>query len=501
MTSSEWDGMVYRPREDAPANDGYRAPPHNIEAEQALLGSVLIRNSAIDTVAQFLTADHFYEPLHGRIYEACRKVISAGRTASGVSLKSYFDNDEAMVAVGGSAYLARLAGAATTMLSVEEYGRTIFDLALRRELIYVAADLQARAMDAEIDDTPARMIAEADTKLVGLLSNAGGEGRFFHVGKSADMAIDLAAEAYRTGGALSAIGLSTGLPSVDAKIGALEPGMQIVIAGPTSSGKTAFSQQIALHNALDGKSILIFSHEMTHVQLTRRFLAHLSGIPASRIKHGRFSEKEFDALHTAATRLKETRFWVEDTRNMTAAAISARARQVKREHGLDLMMVDYLQILAPVNSRDRRDVQFGEMSKTLRDTSGTLEVPNLLLSQLNRESLKRDNHRPRLSDLRESGAIEQDADGVLFVHREETFLTESTPPESDGKAYGIWQMKMAKWAGKAEIIVGKMREGERGGSATLGFDGPLTMFYELDNPPVSAAQATQERENQEALAL
>lgn len=487
---------------EPPADEGaYRAPPHNIEAEQAVLGAILLRNEVYDRVAVILREEHFFDPVHGRIFAACGKLILAGKMASPVTLKNFFENDEALKSIGGPQYLARLASASSTIIATEEYARTIADLSLRRGIIMVAQEATERAFDAAVDDTPGRMIADFDSKLVSLTSAAGAEGRFFHVGKSAEAAIDLAAEAYRTGGDIKAIGLSTGLPSLDDKIGALEPGMQIVVAGPTSSGKTAFSQQIALHNALDGKSVLIFSHEMSHVQLTRRFLAHLTGVSASRIKHGRFSEKDFEALHDAAERLKKLRFWVEDTRNMTATAIAARARQVKRQHGLDLMMVDYLQILSAADSRARRDVQFGEMSKTLRDTAGALEVPNLLLSQLSRDHAKRDNHRPRLSDLRESGAIEQDADGVLFVHREETFLAENVPPESDSKAFGIWETKMGKWRGKAEIIIGKMREGERGGSVVLGFHGPLTKFFELDNPPASAEQTRVEREAQEAFAI
>ena len=489
------DDSGYSPDEGA-----YRTPPHNIEAEQAVLGAILLRNEIYDRVAVILREDHFFDPLHGRIYAACGKLILAGKMASPVTLKNAFEADDALKSIGGPQYLARLAAASFTAIASEEYARTIAELSLRRGIIMVAQEAADRAFDAAVDDTPGRMIADFDSKLVGLTSGTG-EGRFFQIGQSAEAAIDLAAEAYRTGGDIEAIGLSTGLPSLDDKIGALEPGMQIVVAGPTSSGKTAFSQQIALHNALDGKAVLIFSHEMSHVQLTRRFLAHLTGVPASRIKRGRFSEKEFDALHDAAEKLKKLRFWVEDTRNMTASAIAARARQVKRQHGLDLMMVDYLQILSATDSRARRDVQFGEMSKTLRDTAGALEVPNLLLSQLSRDHAKRDNHRPRLSDLRESGAIEQDADGVLFVHREEAFLLESVPPESDAKAYGIWETKMGKWRGKAEIIIGKMREGERGGSAILGFDGPLTKFYELDSAPASAEQARAEQEAQEAFAI
>lgn len=486
---------------DVQDDGGYQVPPHNIEAEQALLGAILVNNAAYDRVATILREDHFFDPLHGRIYAVCGQMIVAGRMVSPITLKHVFEHDEVLAQVGGSQYLARLAGAATTIISVEEYARTIAELAIRRGIIRVAQDACERAFDAPVNDTPDRMIADFDTALVSLANGEGIAGRFFQVGHSAAEALALAAEAYRTGGALRAIGLSTGLPSLDEKVGALEPGMQIVVAGPTSSGKTAISQQIALHNALDGKSVLIFSHEMSHVQLTRRFLAHLTGIPASRIKRGRFSEADYGALHEAAAKLKELRFWVEDTRNMTASAIAARARQVKRQHGLDLMMVDYLQILSPADSRARRDVQFGEISKTLRDTAGSLEVPNLLLSQLSRDHAKRDNHRPRLSDLRESGAIEQDADGVLFVHREETFLAENMPPESDAKAYGIWETKMGRWKGKAEIIIGKMREGERGGSVVVGFNGPLTKFYELENPPVTPEQARVEREAQEAFAL
>lgn len=482
--------------------DQYRSPPNNIEAEQALLGAILVQNLAFDRVATILDETHFFEPTHSRIFAACRHFIGMGKLVNPVILKNYFEADGDLEVVGGATYLARLAGASTSILNADAYAQTIRDLAVRREIIRVAAEARSRAYDASIDDTPARMIADADQALVGLLGASGGSEHFQTVGETARKAMDLAGAAYESGGNPSVIGLSTGLQSLDDRIGALEAGMQLIIAGPTSSGKTALAIQIGLHNALEGKAVLVFSHEMTGVQLSRRLLAGVADIGASRIKHGRFSEAEYHKLMDAAAQLRRCRFWIEDSRNMTVEGIQARARQVKRQYGLDLMITDYLQILGTSNEKDNRVTQLAKASKGLRDTCGMLEVPHLLLSQLSRAHGARDNYRPRLSDLRESGAIEQDADGVLFVHREEMFLTENKPPESDAKAHGMWLAKMDRWAGKAEFIIAKMREGKRGESVLADFDGPLTRFTELaptfDKTPINTAT---EKENQEALKL
>lgn len=473
--------------------------PYNIESEQALLGAILSQNKAFDRVATFLEPEHFFEALHGRIFKVAGALIADGKMVTPVTIKTYFDDDEALAQVGGGSYLARLAFAATTIINAEEYGRTIHDLAVRRELMQLADELMQRAAKAAVDDAPGNMVEAFDARLTEIVHGSSSFNKTMMTsGEAARQAVDRAADAYRRDGIIDAVGLSTGLTALDEILGPLEGGMQVVLAGAPSMGKTALAQGIAYHNALAGKRGLGISQEMRGFQWARRWVAQVAGVDASRIRMGRFSEQEYARIDEAAKFIDENiDVNIDEARNLNVRQIAARARAMKRHGGLDFIVVDYLQLLAPLNPRDASVRSVTENSKALRDLAGDLDVPMILLSQLSREYDKRDNKRPRMSDLRESGAIEQDADAILFVHREQYYLEKSIPEEGTPE-FLKWSDAMSRWQGKAEIIVPKLREGAAGGTAIVGFNGPLVQFTDIEP---FGPMSDEERASQEALAL
>jgi replicative DNA helicase len=477
---------------------GYRVPPHNIEAEQALLGAILVNNESYDRVASFLEARHYFDALHGRIYEAAAKLITAGHLASPVTLKTFFERDEALAEIGGPQYLARIAGAATTIINAEEYGRTIYDLAIRRELIQVGMDLHNRAFDAPVDDTPARQILDAEQALYQLAERGKYEGGFRSFHESLKVAIDMAAAAYERDGGLS--GISTGLNDLDHRLGGLQPSDLIILAGRPSMGKTALATNIAFNAAKaykaehhadgtvavkDGAIVGFFSLEMSSEQLATRLLAEQSGVPSERIRRGNIHEDEFHQLVDAARELQSIPLYIDDTGGLTIATLAARARRLKRQRGLGLLVIDYLQLLAGSGkASDNRVQEVTQITTGLKALAKELNVPILALSQLSRQVEARDDKRPQLSDLRESGSIEQDADVVMFVFREEYYVSRREPREGTPE-HLTWQDEMSKLHGLAEVIIGKQRHGPTG-TVRLQFQADVTRFSDYipdDNLP------------------
>ncbi|MEQ8595112.1 MAG: replicative DNA helicase [Parvibaculum sp.] len=483
---------AYSPADDSDVRDAYRVQPHNIDAEQALLGAILVNNESYDRVASFLEVSHFFDALHGRIYEAAAKLITQGHLASPVTLKNYFERDEALAEIGGPQYLARLAGAATTIINAEEYGRTIYDLAIRRELIQVSIDMHTRAYDAPVDDTPALQILDAEQSLYQLAERGKYEGGFQSFHESLNVAIEMAAEAFKRDGGLS--GISTGLRDLDNRLGGLQRSDLLILAGRPSMGKTALATNIAFHaakaykaehhadgtvTATDGAIVGFFSLEMSSEQLATRLLAEQSGVPSERIRRGNIHEDEFHQLVDAAQQLQSIPLYIDDTGGLTIATLAARARRLKRQRGLGLLVVDYLQLLTGSGKAgDNRVQEVTQITTGLKALAKELDVPILALSQLSRQVESRDDKRPQLSDLRESGSIEQDADVVMFVFREEYYTSRREPTEGTPE-HLQWQEEMGRVHGLAECIIGKQRHGPTG-TVKLQFQADVTRFSDLD---------------------
>ena len=477
----------------AEADDAaYRVQPHNIDAEQALLGAILVNNESYDRVASFLEPTHFFDALHGRIFEAAAKLITQGHLASPVTLKNFFERDAALAEIGGPQYLARLAGAATTIINAEEYGRTIYDLAIRRELIQVSIEMHSRAYDAPVDDTPAQQILDAEQSLYQLAERGKYEGGFQSFHESLNIAIEMAAEAFKRDGGLS--GISTGLRDLDNRLGGLQRSDLVILAGRPSMGKTALATNIAFHaakaykaehhpdgtvTATDGAIVGFFSLEMSAEQLATRLLAEQSGVPSERIRRGNIHEDEFHQLVDAARELQSIPLYIDDTGGLTISTLAARARRLKRQRGLGLIVVDYLQLLAGSGKAgDNRVQEVTQITTGLKALAKELDVPIMALSQLSRQVEARDDKRPQLSDLRESGSIEQDADVVMFVFREEYYTSRREPTEGTPE-HLQWQEEMGRVHGLAECIIGKQRHGPTG-TVKLQFQADVTRFSDLD---------------------
>jgi replicative DNA helicase len=470
----------------------YRLPPHNIEAEQALLGAILVNNDACERVSDFLKPEHFFEPVHARIYEAIYRLVKAGKLASPVTLKTFFERDNSLAEIGGAAYLARLAASATTIINAQEYGRTIYDLAIRRRLINIGTDIVNAAYDAPVDVGPRTLIEEAEQGLYEL-AETGRYGKGFRAFSDAlTEAIDMAASAYERDGGLS--GISCGLTDIDAKMGGLQRSDLIILAGRPAMGKTALATNIAYHVAkayraeklsdgsekvVEGGVVAFFSLEMSAEQLATRILSEQAEIPSERIRRGKITEEEFRRLTAVSQEMQSIKLFIDDTRGIPVAQLAARARRLKRQHGLGLIVVDYLQLLAgsAKMSAQGRVQEITEITTGLKALAKELDCPIIALSQLSRQVEARDDKRPQLADLRESGSIEQDADVVLFVYREEYYLQRKEPKPNTPEHFE-WQEEMNKVTGKAEVIIGKQRHGPTG-TIPLQFDASLTRFHNL----------------------
>ncbi len=471
----------------------FRQPPHNIDAEQALLGAILVNNEALDRVSQFLRPEHFFDPLHAQIYEIAGKLIQVGKQSNPITLRTFFENAEPIDAhLTVPQYLGRLAANATTIINAHDYGRTIYDLSIRRQLIGIGEDVVNTAFDSPVDHPPELQIQEAESRLYGLAeSGKYGQG-FVTFGTALIAAIDMADSAHKRAGHLS--GLSTGLTDLDKKMGGLQKSDLIILAGRPSMGKTALVTNIAYNVAkdhrvrvkpdgteevIDGAVVGFFSLEMSSEQLATRILAEQATLPSEKIRRGMLDEREFGKLVQVSQELSRIPLFIDQTGGLTIAQLAARARKLKRQKGLGLLIVDYLQLLAgsSKSSQANRVQEITEITTGLKALAKELEVPIIALSQLSRQVEQREDKRPQLSDLRESGSIEQDADVVMFVFREEYYVERLKPSEGDAK-FLEWQQKMVQVAGRAEVIIGKQRHGPVG-TVDLAFEAQYTRFGNL----------------------
>ncbi|MEO1544582.1 MAG: replicative DNA helicase [Pseudomonadota bacterium] len=471
----------------------YREAPHNIDAEQALLGAILINNEALDRVAGFLDPQHFYEPLHAQIYEVAGKLIQSGKQATPVTLRTFFETSEPIDEnLTVPQYLGTLATNATTIINAHDYGRTVYDLAVRRSLITLGEDMVNTAYDSPVDHPPTSQIEEAEGRLYEM-AEQGKYGQGFVAFPSAlTQAVDMANNARMRGDRLS--GLPTGLHDLDNKMGGLQPSDLIILAGRPSMGKTALVTNIATNvsqakrlaksdkeaeGELPHAVVGFFSLEMSAEQLAARILSEQAEISSSEIRRGQITEDEMHRLITASQALSEAPLFIDQTGGISIAQLAARARKLKRQSGLDLLIVDYIQLLSGSAHKAAagRVQEVTEITTGLKALAKELEVPILALSQLSRQVEQREDKRPQLSDLRESGSIEQDADAVLFVFREEYYIERAKPAEGTPE-FQTWLEKYERACGKAEVIIAKQRHGPVG-TVELSFEGRYTRFGNL----------------------
>ena len=470
----------------------YRTAPHNIEAEQALLGAVLVNNEAFYRVSDFLDAAQFLEPLHQQIYQIAADLIRAGKVATPITLKTFLPADIDIGGLNVSQYLARLAAEATTVINATDYGRTVADLALRRNLIGIGEDMVNVAFDAPVDFAPREQIEDAERRLYELAeTNRYGSG-FQRFAQALTTAVDMAARAFQRDGKLS--GIATGLKDLDSKMGGLQQSDLIIVAGRPGMGKTALATNIAYNVAhayrgevqpdgsmqtINGGIVGFFSLEMSAEQLATRIISERTGVPSSTIRRGGISESDFEKIKDVSIEMQNLPFYVDETGGLSIAQLAARARRLKRQRGLDLLVIDYIQLLQGSQRRasESRVQEVTEITTNLKALAKELNVPIIALSQLSRQVESRDDKRPQLSDLRESGSIEQDADVVMFVFREEYYLA-NKEPRPGSEEHLKWQTDMALVHGKAELIIGKQRHGPTG-TVQVQFDAHVTRFGDL----------------------
>src|SRR5437763_9014752 len=476
----------------AEATPRYRTAPHNIEAEQALLGAILINNDAFYRVSDFLKAPHFYEPIHQKMFEFASGLIRAGKVATPLTLKTFLPDNVSIGTLTVSQYLARLAAEATTVINAEDYGRTIYDLAIRRDLIRIGDEMVNLAYDAPVEVSPRDQIEETERRLYELAEIGQYGSGFLRFVDAMATAVDMAANAYRREGGLS--GIATGLKDLDQYMGGLQKSDLIIVAGRPGMGKTSLATNIAYNvartfegrtladgtvEAANGARVGFFSLEMSAEQLATRIIAEQTEIPSSIIRRGQITENEFEKIVAFTRSMQQLPLYIDETGGLSIAQLAARARRPKRQRGLDFLVIDYLQLLQGSTRRasEGRVQEVTEITTGLKALAKELQVPVLALSQLSRQVENRDDKRPQLSDLRESGSIEQDADVVLFLFREEYYL-KNKEPRAGTEEHFKWQAEMDAVHGKAEIIIGKQRHGPTG-TVQLQFKADVTRFANL----------------------
>ncbi|MBO6902267.1 MAG: replicative DNA helicase [Rhizobiaceae bacterium] len=470
----------------------YREAPNNVEAEQALLGALLVNNDAFYRVSDFLKASHFHEPIHRKIYEVSGELIRMGKIANPVTLKTFLPADEKIGDMTVSQYLARLAANAVTVINAADYGRAIYDLATRRALITVGEDMVNIAYDAPVDMPPQEQIEDAERRLFELAETGRYDGGFESFTDAVKTAIDMANAAYMRDGHLS--GTATGFRDLDRRMGGLQSSDLIILAGRPGMGKTSLATNIAFNiaaayepaqqadgsfAAANGGVVGFFSLEMSSEQLATRIISEQTEIPSSKIRRGEITEPDFEKLVACAQTMQRIPLFIDQTGGISIAQLAARARRLKRQRGLDVLIIDYVQLMTGTSARaaQNRVQEITEITTGLKALAKELSVPIIALSQLSRQVESRDDKRPQLSDLRESGSIEQDADVVMFVYREEYYL-KNREPKPGSEEYIKWETEMNEARGKAEVIIAKQRHGPTG-TVSVGFQGEYTRFFDL----------------------
>ena len=456
--------------------------PNNIEAEQAIIGSILISNEIFDDINVIINSNNFYDPMHQKIFKAIEKLIYSGMLANPITLKNYFENEKDKINI--PEYLVKITKFSTSNRQAIEYSKLIYDLYVKRELIKISESTIDSAKLNSLDQTGKSIIESSEKALFDLAEKGSFGSSLIKFDDALKLTIDMASNAYKNEEGI--VGVPSGLRDLDDKLGGLHKSDLVIIAGRPSMGKTALATNIAFNAAKKiqdenkKSSIAFFSLEMSSEQLSTRILAEQSRIKSNDIRRGRISEEQFDKFIETSKNINDLPLFIDETPAISIAALSNRARRIKRIHGLDMVVVDYIQLMTAVNSRkDGRVQEISEITQGLKALAKELSVPVLALSQLSRAVEQRDNNKPQLADLRESGSIEQDADVVMFVYREAYYL-ERKEPRPATVEYAEWQAKMGEVANMAEIIVGKQRHGPTG-NVFLEFEAMFTKFKDIQN--------------------
>jgi replicative DNA helicase len=468
-------------------------PPHNLAAEMAVLGAILFDNNAHQRVSDVLKPRDFYAPANAAIFEVLDRLISDGRVADGVTLREHFERDGHLADIGGARYLADLLDSAAFGPEIHDYARLIHDLALRRELIGIGSEMVQKATRSEIDEPGEKQIEAAEKQLFMLAERGAGAAGFQTFNSALAQSIKTATLAFKRDGKIA--GVPTGLDELDRMLGGLHKSDLVILAARPSMGKIALATNIAYHAAKrckrspgpngmmktdDGAVVGFFSLEMSSDQLASRVLADVSGVPSDKMRRGDLSNHDYEQIREAASSMENIPLYIDDMGGISISQIAARARRMQRSVGLDLLIIDYLQLITPSSNRrnDGRVQEVTEITKSLKALAKELAIPVLALSQLSRAVENRDDKRPQLADLRESGSIEQDADVVMFIYREAYYL-ERLEPNTDDPKYADWKSSFDAKYNSAEIIISKQRHGPIG-KVEVGFSPTRVRFSNLD---------------------
>ena len=459
-----------------------REAPMNIGAEQALLGAIISNNLALEKVENFLEPEHFSSKINGLIFKTLKKLISNDQIADLNTLKVFLENDPDFISNGGISYLLKISENSISIINSKQYGELIFDLFIRRKLIDVGTDLINDSYDHYEDQNSNIIIEKTESDLYNLTNDGDSQKGPKQFDDILSLTIDYAEKAYKKSDEV--VGLKTGLNDFDKKIGGLHKSDLIIIAGRPSMGKTAFATNIAsniCNKKINEKktNVLFFSLEMSSEQLATRVLSEISQISSEGIRTGNLSKTDFEKIIKASEKLKELSLFIDDSPALTISSIRTRSRRLKRKHGLDLIIIDYLQLISgeSKNLNDNRVKEISDITRGLKAIAKELNIPVVALSQLSRKVEEREEKRPQLADLRESGSIEQDADLVVFLYREEYYLARTEPPEGTEK-HVMWTSKMEKVHNIAEAIVAKHRHGPIS-RVKLHFNSTNTKFSDL----------------------
>ena len=453
--------------------------PSNIEAEQALIGSVLVNNDIIDEISTIINEKEFYDPLHSKIYELIQKLHNKGMIANPITLKNSFQSEASLAEVGGTEYLVKLTRFSSSVKQCMDYAKIIHEKFVKRELVKISENLSEESMDDSLEKSGEDIIQNTEKLLFDLAERGAFSQSYSEFGKALDLTLEMATNAMKNDQGI--VGIPTGLTDLDERLGGLHKSDLVIIAGRPSMGKTALATNIAFYAAkknsdANKKSVVaFFSLEMSSEQLSTRIVSEQSRIKSNDIRRGKITEEEMNRLIETSRNIHELPMLIDETPAITISTLSNRARRIKRLHGLDLIVVDYIQLMSAGSRRyDGRVQEISEITQGLKALAKELNVPVLALSQLSRAAEQRDDKRPQLSDLRESGSIEQDADVVMFVYREEYYL-ERKEPKLGSIEHAEWQSKMNEILGSADIIIGKQRHGPTG-NVKVEFEAIYTKF-------------------------
>mgnify|MGYP001372527869 FL=1 len=456
--------------------------PNNIEAEQSVIGSILVTNEIFDEINTIISNINFYDPMHQKIFNAIESMIYKGLLANPITLKNYFENEKDEINI--PEYLVKITKFSTSARQAIEYSKIIYDMFVRRELIKISDQIIDEAKENDLNNTGQNIIENSEKLLYDLAEKGAFSSSLIKFDDAMKQTIEMASAAYKNEGGI--VGVPTGLRAIDDKLGGLHQSDLIIIAGRPSMGKTSLATNIAFnaaqniqHNGLKS-SVAFFSLEMSSEQLSTRIISEQARIGSNDIRRGRISDEQFDQFLETSKNISELPLFIDETPAISIAAMSNRARRIKRLHGLDLIVVDYIQLMkGSLNNKDGRVQEISQITQGLKAIAKELGVPVLALSQLSRQVEQRDDHKPQLADLRESGSIEQDADVVMFVYREGYYLQRKEPREATVE-HAEWQAKMNEVAHLAEIIIGKQRHGPIG-KVTLEFEERFTKFKDTQN--------------------